>query len=322
MRLVLSSERQPRDPRLHPGSARAFFTVALLSSYSLAAQNPAALSQFFEGKQVVVKMDMPGTQQGVAIYPQRPQPLDVKSYGDRMKKYGTSVRNGDTVLITKVKVKDNSVEFQLGGGGYGTAFDDTDSSVHFTPGDKSNREKDLENQLRTETDPNRRRSLQRELDDVRSRRERDDQRAQARAEDTAENKKQTIAFRRQQGGSRFNIRFNSKRDIEAATPETIMTALDKYVEFPPATFSTLASSRAAEAVPSPNSSGSSPDPVKSLKKGMTLEQVEALFGQPTETHDNSHGGMKMVSYTFQGKDELLKGDFVNGVLVQYTVSSR
>src|SRR5271170_6491072 len=55
---------------------------------SAAAQNPDALSNFFEGKQVVVKIDMPGTQKGVEIYPERPQPLDAKSYGDRLKQFG------------------------------------------------------------------------------------------------------------------------------------------------------------------------------------------------------------------------------------------
>jgi hypothetical protein len=322
MRIVLSGEHQHLKSRLRPGCLWMTAALAVSFVYQLAAQNPAALSQFFEGKQVIVKMDMPATQQGVEINPQRPQPLNVKSYADRLKKYGTSLRNGDTVVITKIKVKDNTVEFQLGGGGYGTAFDDTDSSVHFTPEDKSAREKELENQLRTETDPNRRRSLQRELDNVRAARERDDRRARARAEDAAEYKKQTIAGRRQQGGSRFNIRFDSKKEVERVRPETIITALDKYVEFPPASFGASAGSRIAESGQADGASGQPADPAKNLKKGMTLEQVEALFGQPIETHDKSHDGMKMISYTFQGKEELLKGDFVNGVLVQYTMSSR
>ncbi len=307
------------------------FLLAFLITSQMAAQNQAAVSQFFEGKQVIVKMDMPGTQQGVDIYPQRPQTLDVKSYGNRLKKFGTSLRNGDTVVITKVKVKDNNVEFQLGGGGYGTAFDDTDSSVHYTPADKSNREKELQNQLNAETDPDRRRSLQRELDDVRSQRERQDRRDQARAEDAADSKKQRIAVNRQQGGSRFNIRFDAKRDIEALTPEVIMAALTQYVEFPPASFGGGGSAHAAAEPPAApgNPSGPPPrpqavaaDPAKDLQKGMSLERVEAIFGQPIETHDNSHDGMKVMSYTFQSKEQTMKGDFVNGVLVQYTVSSR
>lgn len=55
--------------------------------------------------------------------------MDMKSYASRMKESGTSLRNGDSVLISKVKVKDKSIELQLGGGGYGTFGDDTDTSV-------------------------------------------------------------------------------------------------------------------------------------------------------------------------------------------------
>src|SRR5271163_4457561 len=108
-------------------------------------------------------------------------------------------------MVTKVKVNKDNVEFQLGGGGYGTAGDNTDTSVHFTPADKSEREKELETQLNNETDPDRRRSLQRELDYVRSERERRDRIDRARAEDDAARRTQQIAIKRQQGGSRFNI---------------------------------------------------------------------------------------------------------------------
>ena len=124
--LRLSSNFSKRQLWLGPA-------LALSLAFQLNGQSAGALSEFFEGKQVVVKLDMPGTQQGVDIFPQRPQPLDTKSYGNRMKKFGTSLRNGDSVIVTKVKVKDDGIKFQLGGGGYVTAFDDTDSSVHFTP---------------------------------------------------------------------------------------------------------------------------------------------------------------------------------------------
>jgi hypothetical protein len=123
------------------------YGAAAFFSFELAAQNPEALSRFFEGKSVTVKLDMPGSQKGVDIYPHRPQPLDTKSYADRLKAFGTSLRNGDSVVITKVKAKNDSVEFQLGGGGYGTAGDNTDGAVHFTPAEKSNHEKELEDQL-------------------------------------------------------------------------------------------------------------------------------------------------------------------------------
>src|SRR3981081_4037186 len=130
--------------------------AALFAAASGASwRNPAMLSGFFEGKQVVVKLDMPGTQKGVDVYPDRQPTLDTKSYGDRLKQYGVSLRNGDTTMVTKGKVNKDNVEFQRGGGGFGTAMDDSDTSVHFTAADKSGREKELERQLNNETDPNR-----------------------------------------------------------------------------------------------------------------------------------------------------------------------
>lgn len=140
-----------------------------------------------------MKLDMPATQKGVAIYPGKPQPLDTKSYASRLKQFGTSLRNGDTVVITKVKVKSDSIEFQLGGGGYGTALDPTDESVHFKPAEESSHEKELEEQLSKETDEDRRRSLSRELDNLKRDRERQDRRARAAAEDDAKSRKQKIA---------------------------------------------------------------------------------------------------------------------------------
>src|SRR5580704_3882564 len=180
------------------------FVVMFACISSTHAQNPDALSPYFEGKQVTVKIDMPATQKGVDIYPSRQPTLDAKSYGDRMKQFGVSLQKGDTTMVTKVKVNKDNVEFQLGGGGYGTAGDNTDTSVHFTPADKSDREKELERQLSNENDPDRRRSLQRELDYVRADRASRDAYERARAEDDAAMRAQQIAIKRQQGGSRVN----------------------------------------------------------------------------------------------------------------------
>ena len=207
------------------------FVVLFADAGGAAAQNPDALSPFFEGKQVVVKMDMPGTQKGVEIYPDRPQPLDAKSYGDRLKEFGVSLQKGDTTMVTKVKVNKDNIEFQLGGGGFGTAGDNTDTSVHFTPADKSDREKELETQLSNETDPDRRRSLQRELDYVRSERERRDRIDRARAEDDAARRAQQVAIKRQQGGSRFNIHVDARKMGDSLTPQVIQDALAQYVSF-------------------------------------------------------------------------------------------
>jgi len=290
---------------------------------SAAAQNPDALSNFFEGKQVVVKIDMPGTQKGVEIYPERPQPLDAKSYGDRLKQFGVSLQKGDTTMVTKVKVNKDNIEFQLGGGGFGTAGDNSDTSVHFTPADKSDREKELENQLNNETDPDRRRSLQRELDYVRSERDRRDAYNRARAEDDAANRTQQVAGKRQQGGSRFNIHLDARKMGDSLTPQVVQNALAQYVGFP----------GDAGGHPVANAPGGAPGLVErtpdaggepaqgGLRKGMSREQVEALYGKAVEADDHSENGLTITTCVFQAKDVRVQADFVNGVLVRFLLSS-
>ena len=80
------------------------------------------LRRFFEGKQVVVKIDMPATKNGVDVQVGDPQPMNFKEYSNRLKNAGVALRSGDRVMVTTVKLKDNSIEFQLGGGGVGNAL--------------------------------------------------------------------------------------------------------------------------------------------------------------------------------------------------------
>ena len=63
----------------------------------------------------------------------------------------------------------------------GLAQIDTSTSVYVPSTPKSNREKDLERLVKQETDSDRKRRLQRELDDLRHEREREDQRNKAAA---------------------------------------------------------------------------------------------------------------------------------------------
>jgi hypothetical protein len=273
-------------------------------------------------------MDMPGTQKGVDIYPGRPQPLDAKSYGDRLKTFGVALQNGDTVMVTKVKVSKDNIEFQLGGGGYGTAMDNTDTSVHFTPLDKSDREKELERQLRDENDPDRRRSLQRELDHVRSERERRDRIDRTRAQNDADMRAQQLGIKRQQGGSRFNVHLDARKMGDSLAPQVVQDALAQYVAFPGDQGDPSAGGRPVTTAPNgaPPLTVRAPEqgtePSQGLKKGMNRQQVEAMYGQAVESHDRSDNGLTITSCVFVRQDEKVQADFVNGMLVRYSVSSR
>src|SRR5258705_13697788 len=123
-----------------------FSTLVLIicGVISVSAQSEGDLKQYFEGRNVSLKLDMPATKDGVNVYPEREQPLNYSEYANRLKRHGISVRRGDTIMITKVKVKDKHIEFQLGGGGHGTVGRETDSSASVSSVSKSRREKNIE----------------------------------------------------------------------------------------------------------------------------------------------------------------------------------
>ena len=184
-----------------------------------------------EGKTVVVKIDMPATQAGIDVYADARRSINFDEYSRRVKDTGVAVKAGDSVMITKVRVKDKLIEFQLGGGGYGTFGDDTSGTVYVPAESKSKREKDLEKAIKDETDSGRKRRMQTELDDLRREREREDRRNQAAASAAAEEKKRRIAEQRLHGGSRFNLRYQDGVP-SGINPGEIMAALAEYVEFP------------------------------------------------------------------------------------------
>ena len=115
---------------------RALGTCALLlvSALPAVAQSESELKQFFEGKSVLVKIDMPATQEGIDVFPDARRSMDMNQYSQRLKSYGVAIHNGESVMVTRVRVKDKLIEFQLAGGGYGTFGDDTSGSVYVPSG--------------------------------------------------------------------------------------------------------------------------------------------------------------------------------------------
>ena len=99
--------------------------LAWIVALPLAAQNEDTLRRFFEGRNVRMKIDLPGTKDGMDVYWRQDPPTNMKTYGARMRQFGPSLRQGDSVPVTMVRVKGKNIEFQLGGGGYGVAGDDT-----------------------------------------------------------------------------------------------------------------------------------------------------------------------------------------------------
>ena len=208
-----------------------FLVVVVICAVTpIFAQTELSLKQYFEGKYVTLIIDMPASKDGVNVYPERAQALDYSEYANRLKKYGTSVRRGEEIMITKIKAKDKHIEFQLGGGGYGTIGDETDSSAYVSTVGKSRREKNLEDELKNENDPKRRKRMKEEIDDLRHRREREDERNRAIAAEASEAKRARIEQKALQAGSRFNVHFRVI-DARVLRPEALVEALRKYVDF-------------------------------------------------------------------------------------------
>ena len=165
---------------------RALFGAALaLAAFArgASAQNEAALRAAFEGKTVAMRIDMPATSQGVDVHPLDAPPVDFREVAERLKDNGTAIRIGQRVMVTKVLVKKNShIEFQLGGGGYGTFGDwaTSGSSVSATGAGETAQERSLRESIKGASGDDKKR-MERELWRLRSARERENGRAGAEA---------------------------------------------------------------------------------------------------------------------------------------------
>src|SRR5262245_41720337 len=88
------------------------------------AQDEGALKSAFERQRVTIRIDMPGSADGVDVRVQTGIvsgiELDMPRYRNDLKRYGTSIRAGDSAMVTMIKIKKDLIEFQLDGGGFGT----------------------------------------------------------------------------------------------------------------------------------------------------------------------------------------------------------
>jgi hypothetical protein len=321
-----------------------------------AAQNEAALRAAFEGKTVAVKLDMPATSQGVEVYPQDAMPVDFRQVAERLKDNGTALRMGDRVMITKVVVKRSShIEFQLGGGGYGTFGDvmSDPSDVHTASVGETKEERMLRDSIKAARGPTSRKRFERDLANLRAERERENARAAAEAKQANAAQEANLRAKRAESGSRFNIRYRQGIPPEGLTPEGVMKALAQYVDFagvpgahvasaqpaagqPAAGVQTVASngviSIPANGAQSLAPTGSAPNGtngdvapaasggLSSLRKGMALKDVESLLGPASTANEATEGSMLVMKRTYRKDGMKVSAKFVSDVLVDFTIS--
>jgi len=283
-----------------------FFVLLISGVACLHAQSEGALRQAFEGKTVRVKMDLPATNEGVDIQYRGEPPLDFRSYSQRIKRFGVSLRNGDSVMVTTVRVKGKNIEFQLGGGGYGT-FGDPSGNVSLGTVSKSRREQDLERDIRNETNMTRRNQLSRELSRIAADRERENSDRRAREVELTALRQREIEEKRLQAGSRFNLRFPDNYLKETVpTPEEIRTMLREYVDFDGM------GGNGEPAMPRSNQ----------VRKGMQTDEVYGILGEPSDTTRGSLGEFEQVTATWVQSGGATKVVFINGVAVKISVQTR
>jgi hypothetical protein len=287
-------------------------TLALAgAAVPAAAQDEIALKSFFEGKRVVVKIDMPGTSDGIDLHMESSHPLDSR-YGDRLKSYPTAIRAGDSVMVTLVKLKKDLIEFQLAGGGFGTFGDDTSTTVYIPYKEKSSREKELDRLIKDEHDSRRKRRLEDERDDLRDRRERENRRIDAERARESARKRERVEEDRLRGGSRFNLRWSTAVP-PGFTPRDVMIALGDYVDFDYPTSRVQAPPDSRVDV---RSAGELP------RKGMTRGEAERMYGTPIDVSEKREGTIIVQVLVFVSGDNRIKAEFIDDILVRYTVTPK
>ena len=309
----------------------ALVTIFLMLGIALAEEPDSSIESYFSGKQVVLKIDMPGTQKGVDLRFNKTPPMNWKEYSTRLKQSGPAIRKGDVARVTSIVVKKDMIEFQLDGGGYGTFGDDTNTTVAPKSVDKSDYEKRLENQIANSTDDDEKRRLQRDLDRERARRERQEAANKSDAEIASQMKAQQVTDNRMHGGSRFNLRWDKSIPPDQLNPQAVMARLADYVEFNDwrsnSTGMPAQSAPAAAAVVVPADStapgDSSGSATANLKRGMKLDEVTKLLGPGKKLSESAGAdGLKTEVYQYIVEDRSADVTYVDGIVVRFSISSK
>jgi len=316
----------------HLGNVIALVIAFAVCALSLAAQGaPSALEGYFTGKEVQLKIDMPGTQKGVDLRFDQGSPMNWKEYSSRVKQFGAAIRKGDQARVTAIVVKKDMIEFQLDGGGFGTFGDDTQTTVAAKTVEKSDYEKQLENDIANTDDEDRKRSLQRDLDRERARRERENADNQRAAQVASQIKAQQVSGSRMNGGSRFNLRWKGSIPADQLTPEAVMKLLADYVQFgavqtagapPPVQNGEISHDLPPGANP-PDNNSSAGSPTAQLKRGMQISEVNNLLGQGRQLSEStSADGLKTQIFEYLPQDRRVEVTYVDGLVIKFSISSR
>jgi len=116
--------------------------------------------------------------------------------------------------------------------------------------------------------------MKEELDNLKAERERENARNRSNVAEAEEHRKANVRQRRLEGGSRFNLRYPAGVPAEALSPDAVRSALAPYLEF---------GDMESPAAAVPLQPGSTPSNGGLPRKGMLLQEADAMLGNPAAT---------------------------------------
>lgn len=294
--------------RWFPHSVRAAALTLLIAAPAL-ADDEATMRKAFEGKRVLLKVDMPATSTGIDVWPARDQPVAFPKVASLIKNHGTGIRAGESQMVTKIRLLKDHIEFQLGGGGYGTFGDlvTGPDRVENTYRGETQEERELKGQIKAGTGD--KKANQRRLRDLERERQSDNSNSTAQAAQANRAADAEERARRLSAGSRFNIRWKEAVPPEFATVDGIRRALAEYVDFAP--MSGVITTGVAVT-----------GGAMALKKGLTIEEVEKLLGPASAISTDKASGLDVMMRSYEGADQRVMAKFVAGVLVDFVVTAK
>jgi hypothetical protein len=237
--------------------------------------------------------------------------VDYPEHAKRLKRYGTAIEAGQSALITKLKVKGNLIEFQLDGGGYGTSGDPTNPTVTAAAVPKTQREKDLEAALKTETDPAAKRLPRAGVGSTAKRPRARGPAQPIVAASATERRREYIQQRRLQGAPlQLALPYGACRP----TPCEWTRCAPRWTS---SSHSMLpASRRGRKSIRCGRANGA-----LALRKGLLVEEWTPAR-RAHATHQPQGGHARGNEATYDTRDGRVVADFVEDVLVRYTVTSQ
>lgn len=282
------------------------FTLIFCASMYVGAQSEADLREYFEGRTVVVKQDLPASKNAIEISPDSASPLNYADYNRRIKQSGVAFRRNQSVPLTSVRVNDRSIELQLGG--MSSSGAEELSPAASVAVEKSARERSLERDVERETDPDRLTKMQQELDGLRKQRQREDARlkaALAQLSNGSDNRQPTV-----NAAARIDLVFNAGVPARALNPDYVKSALKNWLDF-------SATERPSPPPPGPVASSDDNASPYGLRKGMTEAELVRLFGEPAKRESSTQGDLRVDVLTFKRDGTTLEATMVENVLVRF-----